>query len=134
MIAPASATYQHPVPMPDRAPPRIRYLEEISTCIKTAETRGLTHPLVAVFGVAVVAGALDGERRGTDNKCPLDANLVHQWTTEKADRCKHSISKCGATRPRLVPAAKHTNHNTSPYAMLDVCGVAKPPPPRPVLR
>lgn len=44
-----------------------------------------THPLVSKFAVAVVSRALNRERRSTNDKRPLDSDLVHDWTAKEAD-------------------------------------------------
>lgn len=56
-----------------------------------------SYPLIAKFGVAIVAGALDWERHCADSECPLDANLVDQWSAEKTHYGKHSVLKCSPT-------------------------------------
>lgn len=91
-MAPASATYQQAVPMPLIAPLKIRYYKNTiqsdifgrfqKMCLQRLIR---THPLVAKFAVAIVCRTLNWECGRTDDKRPLNTNLVHDRAAKEAD-------------------------------------------------
>ena len=137
IIAPASATYQQPVPTPAIAPLRIRYYSWLSDVLRIRGNLGCllrrasTHPLVSKLAIAVICGPLDRPGHRSNNQSPLNTQLVHDGSAQEASWKAHHISilkdSNRATGYILIASRAYLRA----LEIFDTSGVARPPPPRP---
>jgi len=82
MMAPASATYQQPVPIPPMAPLRMRYYIYGQPFVLNKVW--ILYPLVTELAIAVICGTLNWEGHRANHQSPLDSDLVHDRASHEA--------------------------------------------------